>query len=287
MDIDKIKFRLKNLGEPKQRFNQLKYNCPICEAKGSSIDKYNLEVNINTLQFNCWACNYHGHINKLISEQGLGKDFKFENIINFSKEENKEYKIEEPLFLNQKYTEGQKKHFLYRGVPIDKLKKNNVYNVYSGKEKGMLYFRSYNISGELNYSLLYDLVNKKYIKPRGIKNEIMFQEGNLDYNFPITITEGIWDYLSTINSFPMLGLKLNDRMKFMLSNKDCILLMDEFVINRILLKLEKELREICSSLTILKIPQGLRDPSYCLGTRNNIEFKNNYLRAIQNIANGS
>ena len=287
MDIEKIKFRLSALGDPVQRFEQLKYNCPICETKGGAVDKYNLEININTLQFNCWGCNYHGYINKLITEQGLGKDFTFNNIINLNDEIKKETLLIEPLFLNQRYTEEQKKHFLYRGVPISKIKNYDVYNVYSGTEKGMLCFKSYDIKGELNYFILYDLKKKKYIKPKGIKNECMFWEGKLDWNFPITITEGLWDSMSTINSFPMLGLKLNKRMLYMLSNKDCLLLLDEFVVNKTFLSLEKELKEICNTLTVLRIPQGQRDPSYCLGTKNNIELKNYYLKTLSNITNGS
>lgn len=287
MDIEKIKFRLSPLGEPKQRFDQLKYNCPICEAKGGAVDKYNLEVNTNTLQFNCWGCNYHGHINKLISEYGLGREFQFDNIINLNDVKKKENLLKEPMFLNQRYTEEQKKHFLYRGVSIDKIKNYNIDNVYSGNEKGMLCFKSYDVMGELNYFILYDLKTGKYIKPKGIKNESMFWENKLDWNFPITITEGIWDSLSTINSFPMLGLKLNLRMLYMLSNKDCLLLLDEFVVNKTFIALEKELKSICNTLTVLRIPQGLRDPSYCLGTRNNIEFKNNYLKMLSNITNGS
>lgn len=285
--IEKIKFRLDTLGEPKVNGNQLKYNCPLCESKGGALNKYNLEVNISRFGFNCWACNYHGHINKLIKEQGLGKDFVFKSDI--STEENKyipsELKL--PDFLIHKFTDKQKEHFKYRGILQSKIIKYDIYNIFSGLNKNKLCFNSYNINNELNYFLIYDLINKKYQKPQGVKNNIMFWESKIDYNFPITVTEGLWDSLATINSFPMLGLKLNERMLYMLSNRDILMFLDEFVLNKQQLYLEHQLREICNNFEVLKVPEKMKDPSYLLGTKNNFEFKNYYLKTIQQIANNT
>ena len=287
MDIEKIKFRLSPLGEPKLRFNQLKYNCPICESKGNLLNKFNLEININSFQFHCWACNYKGHINKLIKEQGLGKEFVFDNNLiknNIQEIDNEIIELVEPKFYNQKFTKEQIKHFNYRGANIENLKRLGFNNIYSGENKNALYIKSYNVNGELNYYIIYNF--KKYIKPQGIKlNKIMFGESNIDYNFPITITEGIWDTVVTINSFPLLGLKLNDRHQYLLSNKSCLLMLDEIIDNKIYLYIEKQLKEICKNFEIIKIPKGFKDPSYCIGTRKNNEFKNYYLKTISNLAN--
>ncbi len=61
------------------------------------------------------------------------------------------------------------------------------------------------------------------------KNDIIFNESNINWDLPIYIVEGVFDMLRIPNSIPLLGKKMSDLLKSKLLQYGCrvIICLDE------------------------------------------------------------
>lgn len=273
---------LKPLGDYKERFNQIKFNCPRCEESGAAIDKYNLEVNIRTLAFKCWACGYHGYITRLIEDYGnkdLKKEFDSRHDQQYTK---KEYKGIEPIEFLRKINKTDKEliNYLYlRGVNAEDFDYYNIKYCYSGKYKNCIIFESYTKDGALSFWIAHDWKNKKYHKPEGVSLDIIFWGEKIDLNFPIILVEGIYDSIVIPNSIPMLGLDLYNGLLNFIEGKNVILITDEIVNAYKIKSLEKKIKSVTNAYIRMQIPDNWRDPNYCV--MRNSEFKSKLINQIE------
>jgi DNA primase len=70
---------------------------------------------------------------------------------------------------------------------------------------------SYNAEGQLNYFVARSWTNKKmkYKNPTAQKDEIIFNEGLIDWNKDIFLVEGVFDSFFLENPIVMLGKKMS------------------------------------------------------------------------------
>jgi len=273
---------LRPLGDYKERFNQIKFNCPRCEESGGAADKYNLEVNIQHLFFKCWACGYHGYITKLIEDYGnkdLKKEFESNHEQVFTK---REYKgIERLEFLRKiNKSDAEIVNYLYlRGINIEDYEYYNIKYCYSGKYKNTIVFESYTADGILSFWIAHDWKNKKYHKPEGVSLDVIFWGDKIDPHFPIILVEGIYDSVVIPNSIPMLGLDLYSSLLNFIEGKNVILIVDEIVNSYKIKNLETKIKSVVSGYKRMKIPTDWRDPNYCV--MRNSEFKAKLINQIE------
>lgn len=227
------------------------FNCPRCaEENGYVVDgKYNLGINLvkGGGLFNCWKCSTHsndmkGKIYKLFKMYGnenLWEEYKYclKQIretelykLNFS---SNDFKIEdeieqEDLKLPDTYTKFNDKlkntlaYCYLKGRGIDDLiiekynigytKWDNGYPILSNR----IVIPSYNEFGILNYWVSRDFSGKsrmKYLNPKVEKKNIIFNEGNINWDNDITLCEGAFDAIVIPNSIPLLGKSLEKDYK--------------------------------------------------------------------------
>lgn len=273
---------LRPLGDYKERYKQIKFNCPRCEESGSATDKFNLEVQSEALMFKCWACGYHGYITKLIREYG-NKDFESQfkptNNFEFS---SKEYKgIEKIEFLRKinKTDEEIINYLFLRGINFEDYDFYNIKYCYSGKYKNCIVFESYTTEKILDFWIAHDWKQKKYHKPDGVSIDVVFWGDKIDPHFPIILVEGIYDSVVIPNSIPMLGLDLYPELFNFIEGKNVILLVDEVVNVFKIRQLETRIKLVANSFVRLQIPKDNRDPNYCV-PRNN-DFKKKLVKQIE------
>ena len=208
---------------------QIAFDCPACSAdKGlpEGDGKGNLEVNYERGMFKCWACqetnNMHGPVTKLLkkygtpknlrdyllvkpdSEQFLGKEKKKiiltlpESYKKLAKCNGTEYKYQQAIsYLRQ------------RGITDEIIEKYEIGFTNRGKFFNRIIIPSYDSDGELNYFIARWFPNEytklKYLNPEVEKQEIIFNEGKVNWDATIYLVEGATDHIVTPNSIPLLG----------------------------------------------------------------------------------
>lgn len=208
---------------------QIAFDCPACSAdKGlpEGDGKGNLEVNYERGMFKCWACqetnNMHGPVTKLLkkygtpknlrdyllvkpdSEQFLGKEKKKiiltlpESYKKLAKCNGTEYKYQQAIsYLRQ------------RGITDEIIEKYEIGFTNRGKFFNRIIIPSYDSDGVLNYFIARWFPNEytklKYLNPEVEKQEIIFNEGKVNWDATIYLVEGATDHIVTPNSIPLLG----------------------------------------------------------------------------------
>ena len=224
----------KKLGNAKYTNQGLKYNCPHCDAGG----KYNLEINLketskNYLKYNCWSCHYKGHIKRIfadfsssdnwksIKELWEKSDIESENTITVALELPKaiNYYLSSDVSSYLKVTRNLHDLILLeRKVLFCYAESENLYNhiIFPYYEDGLLIgFSSQNFQ------------TKKYRNHRDL-NFVPYKEF-ININYPIIITEGIYDCFSVPNAIPMLGTAPSEALLKFGKDKKIILALDNDV----------------------------------------------------------
>lgn len=231
------------LGEYRKKGTEIRFNCPVCDEGG----KHNLECNIEKKIFSCWACRLGGSIRQLFTKYcniDSWKNFNYfkadyEHYFAEKQNEKKTYLPEDTMsyFRNEKV----KKYLIEkRGIKPTLLKERKVKFVYDGLHKDSIYFPLYK-DGVIYSGCLYNLITEKY-KNLSSLDFIPYVEF-IDNSYPITLTEGIVDCLSAINSIPCLGTKINKQILEYLYGKNVILAFDNKFNLEHYVKLLKQLEE--------------------------------------------
>lgn len=250
------------LGDFKENGDQLKYNCPLCEADGAPIDKFNLEVNVAKEMYHCWACHDSGGLAKAARKFGLAEyATMFEKRRDNESEEIQEIKILE--LPEQCYSvlrnEDATKYLLNeRGLTRDIIKQRNIKWCYGGRQKNSIIFPSYLPNGALNYFVSHHFITKKYYKCKA-PNNICFYESFIDRRVPVIVTEGIYDALVVPNGQPNLGTDLTETTLTKLNNCDVIIGFDSFIAKGVVKKAQSDLKSMGCSVEVLKIPSEYED----------------------------
>lgn len=220
------------LGDPHQHYEskaQISFDCPVCaEEKGldQGDGKGNLEINYSRHVYKCWACSEthgtHGPLGKLFDQYA-------------SKNQKKVYKLIRPDELNHEEVKRPKlrlpegfttfkdsnprfiphieahRYLTSRGVTDEMIERYNIGYTVSGDFAYRIVVPSYNTDGQLNYFVARSWVPKKmkYKNPSVPKDEIIFNEGRIDWDKDIFLCEGAFDSFFLNNSIVMLGKKMS------------------------------------------------------------------------------
>lgn len=216
------------LGDYDRRGKQIRFDCPHCDDG----NKKNLEINIDKNMFNCWSCGYSGSMRKLMTDYSIDNTWRLlpEFKVNYEKIEVEEKIINYPQ--NTVPVHLNKNAFTYltveRGLnPVD-IKQRSISYVFDQSE---IYYNHicypFFDDGKLVGACLQNLDTKKY---RNLtKLDFIPYREFINSNYPITLTEGNVDALSSINAIPMLGTKINKATKDFLIGKNVILAVDNTI----------------------------------------------------------
>ena len=193
------------LGDPHQHYEskgQISFDCPVCaEEKGldSGDGKGNLEINYGRHVYKCWACSEthgtHGPLGKLFDQYATKGQKKVYNLI--KPEELKQEDVRRPkLRLPEGFTTFKDsnprfiphieayRYLTSRGVTDEMIEKYNIGYTVNGDFAYRIIIPSYSIDGQLNYFVARSWVPKKmkYKNPSVPKDEIIFNEGRIDWD---------------------------------------------------------------------------------------------------------
>ena len=216
------------LDKPKKVYetrHQYGYDCPNCmDIKGldKGDNKGNLEINLNKFVYHCWGCGISGTLGRLFDEYGTKSQKKVYNLI-----KPEELKQQEAKKLKLKLPEGfttfedsnprfiphieAYKYLQSRGITDEIIKKYQIGYTVTGDFAYRIIVPSFNKEGVLNYFVARSWVPRKmkYKNPTAAKDEIIFNEGIIDWNKDVYLCEGVFDSFFLDNPIVMLGKKMS------------------------------------------------------------------------------
>lgn len=242
---DIISYLKQKLGDGKYTRQGIKFCCPKgCDVSQS---KFNLEVNLDKnsskyLMFHAWCCHYKGHLRFLLNEYSIDNSWMnhkelWNNRVNdLNKHETKlekELPRTIPYYLSDKVSfylnETRKLHDIIlqeRGVLYCYSENDSFYN--------NIIFPFYEDNRFIGFST-HNLKTKKYSNQRDL-NFVPYKDF-ININYPIIITEGIYDSFSVPNAIPMLGTKPSEALLRFSKDKKIIISLD----NQIPIEEKKEI----------------------------------------------
>jgi DNA primase len=220
------------LGKPHQHYEskgQISFDCPVCsDEKGldHGDGKGNLEINYGKHVYKCWSCGEtygtQGPLGKLFDKFGSKKQKKLYELI--KPEELKKEDIRRPkLRLPEGYTSFENsnpkfiphieamRYLTSRGITDEIIKKYKIGYTVNGDFAYRIIVPSYNSEGVLNYFVARSWVPKKmkYKNPTAEKDQIIFNEGAVDWKKDVYLCEGVFDSFFLPNPIVMLGKKMS------------------------------------------------------------------------------
>ena len=208
---------------------QISFDCPACsEDKGmpEGDGKGNLEVNYERSVFRCWAChdtnNMHGSVVKLLKKYATPKNLRDYLLLKPDADEITEKEKSQVVVTlpegfkklsectDKDYKSNLAKQYLYdRGITDEIIKEFEIGYTIRGKFHHRIIIPSYDSEGNLNYFIARwfskQKTKLKYINPDAEKQEIIFNEGKINFDSTIYLVEGATDHIVTPNSIPLLG----------------------------------------------------------------------------------
>lgn len=220
------------LGKPHQHYEskgQISFDCPVC-ADEKGLDhgdgKGNLEINYGKHVYKCWSCGEtygtQGPLGKLFDKFGSKKQKKLYDLI--KPEELKQEDIRRPkLRLPEGYTSFENsnpkfiphieamRYLTSRGITDEIIKRYKIGYTVNGDFSYRIIVPSYNSEEVLNYFVARSWVPKKmkYKNPTVPKDEIIFNEGAVDWKKDVYLCEGVFDSFFLPNPIVMLGKKMS------------------------------------------------------------------------------
>lgn len=208
---------------------QVAFDCPACSAEKGMPEgdgKGNLEINYDRGVYKCWVCqdtNYmHGPVIRLLKKYGTPKILRDYLLV---KPDADSVIAKEHISVEVKLPEGYKKlsmctkkdykseqalKYLYsRGITDKIIKEFDIGYTITGPFYNRIIIPSYDSEGILNYFIARwfssESTKLKYINPTAEKQEIVFNEGKINWDATIYLVEGATDHIVTPNSIPLLG----------------------------------------------------------------------------------
>lgn len=234
------------LGEPRKHnedTGQVAFDCPACSDEKNLAEgdgKGNLEINYNRGMFKCWSCgethHMHGPVIKLLKKYATPKNIRDYLLVKPDTDliTNKD-KPKIILTLPEGYkklSECTEKDFKYpqamaylreRGITDEIIENYEIGYTFKGKFFNRVIIPSYDAEGELNYFIARwfskEPTKLKYLNPDAEKQEIIFNEGKVNWDATIYLVEGATDHIVTPNSIPLLGKFLSAQLLELLQDK--------------------------------------------------------------------
>jgi DNA primase len=216
---------------------QISFDCPVCSHDIKGLDdgdgKGNLEVNYKRGVYKCWVCaethDTYGSLYKLLKKYGNAKQLKKYLLLKPEDDGEqpkrtfiqvrlpKEFVSFKDASLGLKMTPQYKQAFNYiqkRNITDLMVQMYNIGFCYTGHYEHRIIIPSYDSENRLNYFIARSYLNNtkmKYKNPEVDKESLIWNEHLINWNDPVYIVEGAFDYIFLPNSIPMLG-------KFMTQN---------------------------------------------------------------------
>ncbi len=279
------------LGEPRKHnedSGQVAFDCPACSDEKNMPDgdgKGNLEINYNRGMFKCWACqetnNMHGPVIKLLKKYATPKNIRDYLLVKpdtdlISKKDKPKVILTLPEgykklseCTEKDYKSQQALAYLReRGITDEIIEEYEIGYTYRGKFFNRVIIPSYDSEGELNYFIARwfpkEYTKLKYLNPEVEKQEIIFNEGKINWDSTIYIVEGATDHIVTPNSVPLLGKFLSPQLLELLHDKAqgfvVIVLDDDAYEDAKRLYRELNFGNLRDRIRLVKPPEGY-DPS--------------------------
>ena len=267
---------------------QITFDCPACSAEKGMPDgdgKGNLEINYNMNKFKCWSCHetnhMHGPVIKLLKKYATPKNIRDYLLVKpdaeFAIRKDHEHVI---LHLPEGYkrlaecTEKDYKSQLAlaylrnRGITDEIIDEFDIGYTFRGKFFNRIIIPSYDSEGNLNYFIARwfdkEFTKLKYLNPDAEKQEIIFNEGRVNWDATIYLVEGATDHIVTPNSIPLLGKFISDKLLELLHDKAgayiVIVLDDDAWEDGIALYKRLNFGNLRGRIKIVRCPEGY-DPS--------------------------
>lgn len=191
-------------------------------------DVKNLSISLSKQVFHCWNCHVSGNLYKLFkvrsSVEGFNlykskyannyKDKSFESIFNKEIEYVKQ-DIEIPK--EYVYVANAENKFIYNPffnyLYDDRFLTREIlykYNTYFDLKNNRVCFISYDKLGNVNFILSRSIETKANYINTGDKKRIIFNEYLINFNMPVFLCEGFFDYVRLKNAGLLLGTDLTE-----------------------------------------------------------------------------
>ncbi len=230
------------LGSPHQHYEskgQISFDCPVCaEEKGldNGDGKGNLEINYIRHVYKCWACSEthgtQGPLGKLFDGYATKAQKKVYNLIKpeeLKQDDKKKVRLRLPEGLTTFKDSNPRfiphieayKYLQSRGITDDIIDRFKIGYTATGDYACRIVVPSYNTENTLNYFVARAWVPKKmkYKNPPVPKDEIIFNEGAIDWKKDVYLCEGVFDSFFLTNPIVMLGKKMSKLLFETLYNK--------------------------------------------------------------------
>jgi hypothetical protein len=251
------------LGTPASHYegkSQVQFDCPMCAQDKGMYDgdgRGNLAINYQKGVYKCWSCwernNMYGSLLYLIRKYGNKQHLKDYLLIAPKIIIDSNKKLVDEVIIRVKYPETFRafsestsyntnhndaaRYVLGRGLTPAILKRFNIGYTCDGRRRDRIVIPSYDSNGELNYYIARSW-NKwnsvKYMNPEAdveakSKQDIIFNEGKVNWDSTVYLVEGAFDHIVTPNSIPLLGKFISDILFDTLQTKckgDVVIVLD-------------------------------------------------------------
>ena len=195
--------------------------CPSC--KETRADKKKLIVRLDDGRYHCWVCGTKGksilsYILKFrpeLKEKISSYGFSFKR----SKSEDAEVVLPKNFVVLNEYRGKDpdiiavKKHLYKRGLTDSDISRWRILACASGSYRRRAIIPSFDCDGNLNYYVARSIdkdTKPKYKNPSAKKNNVIFNEIDIEWSMPIVLVEGVFDAIKCPdNCIPILGSQLS------------------------------------------------------------------------------
>ena len=201
--------------------NEQAHHCPFCHHH-----KKKLQINLETQQWHCWVCDSKGRkiqtlLKRLhVDSKRIKKVYEIygdDYIVSSTTTDEEKVELRLPSEFKSLLIKPKGLNPLYkkvvqyakdRRISKEDIIKYNIGYCDSGIYTNRIIIPSYDVDGRLNYFIARSVFTEerfKYKNPPISKNVTIF-ENQINWNKPITLTEGVFDALAVKrNAIPLLG----------------------------------------------------------------------------------
>jgi len=264
--------------------------CPVCvESKGHFYTKRKLAIRTDNFVTHCWVCGYKSrNLANLIRKHhpGYFKEY-VERFIGSTHLKPEGNQIEEHLHLPSSFKllaiQDMSNLSLEAAASLNYLSGRFGEELRQSQNDKLWYWKfgistednafanrvimpSFDVDGNVNYftgRTILSHIHPKYLNPNVFREDIVFNEINVDWSEPLTIVEGPFDLIKcNTNATCLLGSELTTEYKLFLmiiKHKTPVILALDSDAKEKALKIAQLLFEYDISVSILDIPSNFKD----------------------------
>ncbi len=213
------------LGQPENPNSQWVYfYCPFCHHY-----KRKFAFNVQTHKWHCWVCKERGNnlfsLLRKLNKWSIYKS-KVEDISKRAKLFKKQKSLIQISLPKQYISLQDSKDFPLKSKVINYLKRRGIgnYQIWKydigfcnkGQYEDRIIIPSFNEDNSLNYftaRTIHSYEPCKYLNPKFQKDSVIIFENMINWNFPIILTQGVFDAITVnFNSIPLLGKTVSKKL---------------------------------------------------------------------------